>query len=49
MRTIFKAFIELVALLFLFYVLIVLAMRLVGSELPDQGSNLHSLHWKLKS
>ena len=49
MRTIFKAFIELVALLFLFYVLIFLANKLVGSELPYQGSNLHYLHWKLKS
>ena len=28
---------------FLFYVL-VLAARLVGSQLPDQGLNLHSLH-----
>ena len=28
---------------FLFYVL-VLAARLVGSQLPEQGLNLHSLH-----
>ena len=26
-----------------------LAMRHVGSQLPDQGSNLHPLHWKVKS
>ena len=27
----------------------VLAMRHVGSWIPDQGSNLYPLHWKVKS
>ena len=26
-----------------------LAVRYVGSELPNQGSNLHRLHWKAKT
>ena len=34
---------------FCFYCFSVLASRHVGSELPDQGSNPHLLHWKLKS
>ena len=25
------------------------SMKHVGSYLPDQGSNLHPLHWKVKS
>ena len=42
MWTIFKVFIELVAILILFYALVFLAMRHVGSKLPMQGLNLHS-------
>ena len=37
MWTIFKVFIELVAILILFYALVFLAMRHVGSQLSDQG------------
>ena len=39
MWTIFKVFIEFVIILLLFYVLVFLAPRHVGSQLPDQGSN----------
>ena len=38
--------IELVTILLLFYVM---ASSQVGSELPDQGLNLHPLLWKAKS
>ena len=34
---------------FYFYVLGFLATRHEGSQLPDQGLNLHPLHWKVKS
>ena len=46
MWTIFKVFIEFVTILLLFSCFGVLALRHVGSYLPDQGSNLHPLHWK---
>ena len=49
MRTIFKVFIEFVTILFLFYVLVFLAMRHVGSHFPDQGLNPCPLLWKVKS
>ena len=49
MWTIFKVFIEFVAVLFLFYVLVFLALRPVGSWLPDQGLNPYRLHWKVES
>ena len=39
-----KVFIEFVTMCFGFW-----AMRPVGSYLLDQGSNLHSVHWKAKS
>ena len=42
----FKVFTELVATLLL---LSLLATRHVGFQLPDQGLNTHSLHWKVKS
>ena len=47
MWTIFKVFIEFVAIFMSFY----LAPRHVGSltKLSDQGSNLYPLHWKVKS
>ena len=32
-----------------FFMFWFLAPRHVVSKLPDQGSNLHSLHWKVKS
>ena len=48
MWTIFKVFIEFVTVLLLFYVLVFLSSRHVGSWLPDQGSNPHFLHWKPK-
>ena len=44
MWIIFKVFIELVTILFLYFAF--LLVRHVGSGLPHQGSNLHSLHWK---
>ena len=44
MWIILKVFIEFVTILLLFYVF--LATRHVGSQLPQQGLNLHSLHWK---
>ena len=49
MWTIFKVFIEFVTTLPLFYVLVFLAPRHVGSQLLNQESNLHPLHWKAKS
>ena len=45
---IFKVFIEFVIIFFLFYVLVFLAMSHMGSQLPDQGSNPHPLHWKVR-
>ena len=50
----FKVFIEFVPILFcfmfcLFFFFFFLAMRHMGSKLPDQGLNPHSLHWKVKS
>ena len=49
MWTIFQVFIEFVTILLLFYVLVFLATRHVGSYLPDQELNPHPLHWKVKS
>ena len=49
MWTTFKVFIEFVTILLLFYVLVFLAPRHVASQLPNQGSNPHPLHWKAKS
>ena len=46
MWTIFKVFIETVTILLLFYVLVFLAKRHVGSLLSHQGWNLHPLCWK---
>ena len=50
MWTIFKVFIEFVTVLLLFYVFLggFLAMKHVGPQLPNQGSNVHPLHWKVK-
>ena len=45
----FKVFIEFVTILLLFYVLVFLAPRPVGSQLADQGSNLTPLYWKVMS
>ena len=45
----FKVFIEFVTTLLLFYVLVFLAARPVGSQLTDEGSNLTPLHWKVMS
>ena len=45
--TIFKVFIEFVTILILCFGFVV--VRHVGSQLPDQGSNLYPLHWKAKS
>ena len=42
-----KIFIEFATILFLFYALVFLATRHVGSQFPDQESN--HLHWKVKS
>ena len=47
--TIFKVFIEFVATLFLFYVLVFSTSRHVGSQPPDHGLNLHPLPEKAKS
>ena len=51
MWTIFKVFIEFVTILLLVYVVIFFffAERHVGSYIPHQRLNLHSLHWKVKS
>ena len=49
MRAIFKVFIEFVTIILLFYTLFFLAERHVGSWFSDQGLNLHSLHWTVKS
>ena len=49
MWTIFKVFIEFITVQLLLYALIFLAMRHVRSQLPDQGSNPHPLHWKVHS
>ena len=45
----FKAFVEFVTILLLFYVFWVLAKRHVRSQLPEEGANPHPLHWKVKS
>ena len=48
MRTIFKGLIEFVTILLLFYVLFCFfPKKNMGSWLPNQGSNPHSLHWKV--
>ena len=47
--TFFEIFIGFITVLLLFYVLFFLAARFVGFELPNQGSILHPLHWKVKS
>ena len=48
-----KVFTVYFTILLLFYVLfclfVFLAMRHVGPQVPDQGSNIHSLHCKAKS
>ena len=49
MWTIFKVFIEFVTILFLFYVLFFFGHKACGILAPDKGSNLHPLHWKVKS
>ena len=49
MWTIFKVFTEFVTILLLFYVFGFLAVRHVGSWLPDQGWYPHPLHWTAKS
>ena len=49
MWSISKVFMEFATILLLFDVLVFLATRHVGSYLPNQGSNPHSLHWKAKS
>ena len=45
----FKVFTEFVTILLLFYVFGFLAARRVGCWLPNQGTDLHPLHWKAKS
>ena len=42
-------FIEFVTILLLVDVLVLFIFLAVGSLLPEQGSNLPSLHWKAKS
>ena len=49
MWTIFQVFIEFITILFLFYILLILASRHVESQLPNQGLNPSLLHWKAKS
>ena len=49
MRTTFKVFTEFVTISLLFYVLVSLAPRPVGSQIADQGSNLNPLHGKVMS
>ena len=48
MRTMLEVFIEFVAILLLF-LFDFLAMRHVGSWLPDQILNPHPLQWNMKS
>ena len=48
-RPIFKVLTEFVTILFLSYVLALLAARHVGSNLPDQESSPHPLQWKARS
>ena len=43
MCTLFKVFIEFATILLLFYIF--LARRRLGSQLPEQGSDPHALHW----
>ena len=45
----FKVFIEFVTIFASVLCFGVLTARHVGSELPNQGSNLYPLHWKAKS
>ena len=49
MWTIFKVFIEFIIVLLLFYVLVGFGCEAHGILSPDQGLNLHPLHWKVKS
>ena len=49
MSTIFKIFIEFISVLLLFYVLVFWPQGMWDLSSPDQGSNLHPLHWKVKS
>ena len=49
MWTTFKDFIEFVTILLLFYGLVFLAIRHVGSQPPNQVLNPHPVHWKAKS
>ena len=54
MRTIFKAFIEFVTILFLFYVLVFLARRHVGSHFPEHWTHAPCIrrsslnHWTMR-
>ena len=45
----FKAFIEFLTILFLFYVLGFWPRGMWDLSFPDQGWILHPLHWKVKS
>jgi len=47
MWTVFKVLVEFVMTLLVSYGF--LAVRHAGSYLPDEGLNLHVLHWKAKS
>ena len=47
--TIFKVFSEFVTIFLLFLCFGFLVVRHMGSQLSNQGSNPHSLHWKVKS
>ena len=50
MWTIFKVFPESATILLLFFMFLVfLVVRHARSWLPDQGWNLHALHWEVKS
>ena len=49
MWIIFEVFIEFVLQHYFCFMFGVLASRHVGSWLPYQGSNLHPVHWKVKS
>ena len=49
MCTIFKVFIELVAMLLLFYILAFWPQGMWDLSSPNQGLNPHHLHWKEKS
>ena len=46
MWTVFKVFAELVTTLLVF---LLLAVKQVRSQLPEQGQSLHPLHWEVVS